>query len=151
MQFLEKDLETLIFYTDNELLKQRGLGIHGRKKRQLRIGNYGVADLVTYYTFYDELIITVYELKQNEINSDTFLQVLRYAKGIEHYIKTIRGKEFQLTINMVMVGKYHKKDDSIYLPDLFDNVKIFTYSYEIDGLFFKRQSNYSLTNHGLNG
>ena len=47
MSFLEKDLEDIIFETDNDLLFEHGLFIDGQKKRQVRIGNYGIADLIT--------------------------------------------------------------------------------------------------------
>ena len=46
MKFLEKDLEEIIFETSNKELNERGLFVYGKKYRQLRIGNYGVADLV---------------------------------------------------------------------------------------------------------
>lgn len=83
MKFLEKDLEDIIFNADNESLQSRGLEIRGFKKRQLNIGNYGIADIVTFErsNYIDEEyaeyvggenkthsrpIITVYELKKNK-------------------------------------------------------------------------------------
>lgn len=45
--FLEKTLEDIIFETSNDDLKERGLWICGNKKRQVKIGNYGIADLIT--------------------------------------------------------------------------------------------------------
>jgi hypothetical protein len=48
MDFLEKDLEDIIFDSPNEELRKRGLNIWGKKKRQLNIGNYGRADIITY-------------------------------------------------------------------------------------------------------
>ena len=47
MKFLEKDLEDIIFEAPREELAKRGLHIEGKMYRQLRIGNYGIADLVT--------------------------------------------------------------------------------------------------------
>lgn len=46
MRFLEKDLEEIIYTTDKAKLSKRGLNITGKLFRQLRIGNYGIADLV---------------------------------------------------------------------------------------------------------
>lgn len=48
MNFLEKNLEDIIYETNNKYLRERGLFINGIKKRQLRIGNYGIADIVTF-------------------------------------------------------------------------------------------------------
>ena len=44
MNFLEKNLEDIIFETDNVDLRKRDLFIFGKKKRQVRIGNYGTCD-----------------------------------------------------------------------------------------------------------
>jgi len=47
MNFLEKNLETILIETPNELLRNRGLKIYGKKRNQVRLGNYGIADLIT--------------------------------------------------------------------------------------------------------
>ena len=51
--------------------------------RQLNIGSYGIIDLITFNSNIDSFIITIYELKKNEINRDSLIQILRYKKGIE--------------------------------------------------------------------
>ena len=48
MKFLEKDLEQIIFESGRDSLRERGLSISGKLLRQLRIGNYGIADLVEF-------------------------------------------------------------------------------------------------------
>ena len=48
MKFFEKDLEEIIYLSDKDKLSDRGLYLNGKLKRQLRIGNYGVADLIEY-------------------------------------------------------------------------------------------------------
>ena len=40
MDFLEKDLEDIIYNASNEQLDKRGLRVRGKRFRQLRIGNY---------------------------------------------------------------------------------------------------------------
>ena len=45
MTFLEKDLEQIIFETPKEKLQEKGLVIKGKLLRQIKIGNYGIADL----------------------------------------------------------------------------------------------------------
>lgn len=87
MDFLEKDLEDIIYdslINDYDCLIERGF--HNsfeysyeeqnlRGFRQLKIGNYGIADIVTVSKLYDMqngkllpyLNIDIYELKKDEI------------------------------------------------------------------------------------
>lgn len=174
MKFLEKDLEEIIYeyynYDSFELI-ERGLNIDGNLKRQLKIGNYGIADIVSFrkkYTYefnpmprnkkgkvffrediYSYLDITVYELKKDKVGISTFLQAVNYAKGIKDYL-TYRGfNDFKL--NIVLIGG--SIDDSgsfCFLPSVFNDIKIYTYRYEIDGLHFKLEDGYILKEKGFN-
>lgn len=162
MKFLEKDLEEIIFTSDkNEILK-RGLHLPKYLKRQLRIGNYGIADLVGYESVFDEdswtgkkMNISIYELKQDKISVSAFLQAIRYARGIKSYIdKKYDLKLYNSTINIYLIGRsIDFSSDVCYLPDLISSsnftVKLITYSYDIDGLKFKTHKGYQLTNEGL--
>jgi len=163
MEFLEKHLEDIIWEAGNEKLKERGLPIEGKKLRQLRIGNYGVADIVTVKKRYFEgsnipyLDITVYELKKDKIGIGAFLQAVNYVQGIKTYLDEYRG--VQAVFNIVLCGR--EVDDSggfIYLTDLIDsyemvgsinNLMYYTYNYSIDGIVFKNKKFYNLVNHGF--
>lgn len=175
MKFLEKNLEDIIFESDRDLLKERGLDFKGQVKRQLKIGNYGFADLVTFsrrtheeFVFKDLyakgipvgefnslpcLDITVYELKKELINVDTLLQAVRYCKGIKRYFE-IR-KFYQLTkFKIVLIGsKLDTSSDFIYLSDFlcddFFTLETLIYKYEVDGIWFKKQNSYQLKNEGF--
>jgi hypothetical protein len=48
MKFLECDLEQIIMGTPNHKLREKGLGIQGLKRNQIRIGKYGIADIIAY-------------------------------------------------------------------------------------------------------
>lgn len=136
MDFLEKDLENIIWESSNEQLSERGLDISGKRFRQLRIGNYGVADLVTLERLYDvdyinqrttndgkRLLITVYELKKDKIGISAFLQAVGYLKGISRYINKRKiFKHSNIEYRIILIGK--SVDDTgnfIYLPDLFQS------------------------------
>lgn len=80
MKFIEKNLEDIIFQSNRLELSKRGLNLRGKIFRQVRIGNYGTADLVTikkpnFYSksewnnpYHDErFLVTIYELKQEKI------------------------------------------------------------------------------------
>ena len=169
MNFLEKDLETIIFETDNDLLTDKGLFISGHKKRQLRIGNYGIADIVTFkrFSYYDETIeryrnflyVNVFELKKDEISMSTILQALSYVKGIERWFKLYRPN-IRVRLSITVVGKRIKENSSfVYLFDYMYNsigsennnlsLNAYTYKYKIDGISFVRHSGYNLIDEGF--
>ena len=92
MNFLEQNLEQIIFESDRNDLKDCGLAISGKLLRQKRIGNYGIADIISVEKInnlgFPILKITVYELKRDIINNDSFLQALSYLKGNTGVLRT---------------------------------------------------------------
>lgn len=171
MDFLECDLEEIIMNTDSVTLSKKGLSIDGKRKQQLNIGNYGRADIVTFSKEYESdyadsvldknmnewvllhyigrITITIYELKKDKISMSSFLQAVRYAKGINDYLIK-RNVGFTWDFNIVLIGKDISLDsDFVYLPDLFYRVKYYKYCIDINGLSFKEICNYSLTNKGF--
>jgi len=158
MQFLEKNLEDIIFTTPNELLQERGLNISGSKKRQVRIGNYGIADIVAYDRgcfvplnggWHDETCIVVYELKQQEINVSALLQAARYAKGIQSYLKEYKGRHYK--VRACLIGSSIEQSSGFsYLADfIHDFMSIYTYKYDFDGIKFNREFGYHLLKEGF--
>jgi hypothetical protein len=171
MKFLENDLEEIIYTSGRDVLEERGLLIEGELRRQVKIGNYGIADLVsisrpTYdwdrtgkKSIFIDGIITIYELKKEQIGIAAFLQALTYAKGIKSYLEK-RGKENLFQINIVLIGRNVDTTGGFcYLPSLckldnwaIDNsgtIQFYQYNYSIDGLRFVRRNDYDLTNKGF--
>lgn len=165
MTFFEKDLEQIIWESDNELLQEKGLPVDGRKIKQLKIGNYGVADLVTFDRQYKEdlniqpyLNITIYELKKEKIGISAFLQSIRYAKGIQTYFEEKRPNTI-FTLEIVLCAKnIDLSGEFIYITDLinsFENfsyincISFYTFDYFIDGIRFKKHNNYNLIHKGF--
>ena len=168
MDFLEKDLEEIVFNADRELLSDKGLEISGKLLRQFKIGNYGIADLISIERSYHDsllcirnkispiLIITVYELKKGNISISAFLQAIRYVKGIKRFLDK-RKFSFDIIYRIVLIGKnldlnsaYSYVSDLI--PENIDNsmfLRNFTYSYNINGILFSEESGYKLTNEGF--
>lgn len=150
MDFLEKDLEDIIFETDSSILDMAGLEVFDNKLRQVIIGNYGVCDLISWYKIDSNTIhIQVFELKKGEININTYLQVIRYAKGLISYLKQ-RNVSFTYYISIILIGRTIDLSNSfVYIPEFNRNVQFYTYEYKINGLYFKKSSNYTLTNEGF--
>lgn len=171
MKFLEKDLEQIIYDADKELLAEKGLIIEGKIKRQLRIGNYGIADLVEfkrpyYCNYFKRMLkgeIIVYELKQEKIGISAFLQALGYLKGIKTYLQR-KGSAKYYNYSITLIGKSIDINSTYtYLTDFIGEIDEFkeiyegpmfsvhnyTYSYDLDGISFTREQNYNLTNPGF--
>ena len=162
MNFLEKDLEEIIWEADKHTLFERGFPISGKRFRQLRIGNYGVADIITAERIFDgenfhRLLITIYEFKKDSAGISAFLQAVRYMKGIDRYLKWRRFK-FGYCFNIVICAKRIEMNDYTYLCDFIygdfkdrkpSSLRNFSYKYGIDGIEFTRECNYSLKKDGF--
>ena len=179
MKFLEKDLELIIWEANDEQLENAGLEFRGKRFRQLKIGNYGVADLVTahrewIYANYlingipgisdNYLVITIYELKKDKVGIGAFLQAIGYAKGISSYF---RKRDFEnFVIRIVLIGSdIDMSGNFCYLPNLLgipqiyyeqspqkehiDGIDFYSYKITLDGLKFKNESGCCLKNEGF--
>ena len=156
MNFLEKDLEQIIYETEPELLWKRGLPIEGKLLRQKKIGNYGVADLIEIerininrvFSMYPKLIITIIELKKDNIDINAFMQAVNYANGIKRYL---HSRDFyKFTLKIKLIGKNIDTFDSFcFLPNLFKDITFYTYDMDIDGLIFKEEYGYHLNGEGF--
>lgn len=175
MKFLEKDLEDILWenlQTDEgtDILCDRGLATQTPYKsyRQFRIGNYGIADLITYdrakyfktgkYTGMIAEIprVTIYELKKEELTANSFLQASRYAIGILRYLE-YRKKDYDpITIDIILIGKGVDKNsrDLKYLQPLTNDlytlhVYVYNYRYGMDGISFELQESFKLKDEGF--
>lgn len=165
MRFTEKNLEDIISESDRSALKKRGLDINGLMLRQLRIGNYGISDLVTIerpkyildWAHKDNIIITIYELKQANIGISTLLQAVRYAKGIASWFeKSKYYDDYNIEFKFVLIGsQIDQSSNFMYMSDIFlssegeRTISLIEYEYKIDSIYFYDKSSWSLTNEGL--
>jgi hypothetical protein len=174
MKFLEKDLEQIIFESGRDSLREKGLPVYGKMFRQLRIGKYGIADLVTFTRpmydgpqrkYFVPGQITIYELKKDQIGIASFLQSLNYVKGIQRYLEK-KGKQEKYIINLVIIGKELDKTGSFcYIHNLLSikneyydlesnlsesgEISFYTYEYTLDGLKFNYESEYVKNDEGF--
>ncbi len=159
MKFLEKDLEEIIYTSGRDVLEQRGLIVEGKLFRQLKIGNYGIADLISVtrpcYDFNHEGkrsifvpgMITIYELKKDQVGISAFLQSMSYLKGIIRYLQK-RGKDELFEVNICIIGKTIDTTGAFcFIPDLLSitnmstgHIEFMTYDFNIDGIKFHRGS-----------
>jgi hypothetical protein len=172
MNFLEKDLEEIIFSSSRQELENRGLyiGTNYILLRQKRIGNYGIADLIQVKTPYYHSVfrqfckgeINVIELKQDKIGISAFLQALGYLKGIRRYLEG-RNKDHLFNYTITLIGKTIDLNSSFVYLSQFTNepeervvnensefhLRNFLYQYNIDGLSFEEIDLYKLSDEGF--
>jgi hypothetical protein len=165
MKLSEKELEDIVFKSSNQALQEKGLEIFGRKIRQLKIGNYGIADIVAFSRAVEEiegnttsiLDIDIIELKQDIVNIQTFLQSIKYVKGITEYL--YKRHFFKFRINITLIGTSVDMSNFIYLPDLirlnnecydlYGRLNFYKVSYDVNGINFKNISGYKLIDSGF--
>lgn len=154
MNVLEKDLEDMLFeYLDNfDVLIPKGFE-HScqRKYRQVNLGSYGIADIIGISEFeqHDNKLIeiNIYELKKEEISVGTFLQALRYAKALSIIFEKSNPND-NIEYKIILIGKILKTNsDFIYLTDFYENLHLYTYSFDFHkGITFEQHSGYELIN-----
>lgn len=155
MKFLEKNLESIIFETDNSILQSKGLDIKGVKSRQKKIGNYGRIDLVSCQEVDNSFLFTIYELKKDKITDSSILQCLRYKKGFISYLESINFW-FNFSIKLVIIGQnVDLKSELLLSIDLIRDfngnrlIDVYTYKYESDGILFEKGDCLTLINEGF--
>lgn len=144
MNFLEKDLETII-WENYDACEQRGLAIktatynHGRRFRQMNLMPAGIADLVNIYydRFYKELYIQVIECKRQVVNADTYLQAKRYAAALLDIIANAEIAHIKKHVEIILIGASINTDSpwaNAIGQD--DSCSSFIYKYGVDGIKF---------------
>jgi hypothetical protein len=171
MDFLEKDLEEIIYNSDKKQLRENGLCLMFDLKKQVKIGNYGIADLIHhrrpfYHKGMNEIskgLIEIIELKNKKIGVSTFFQALNYLQGIKTYLAK-RGMEDYYDYNIILIGRELDTSSSFcYLGDIFNydcedkpiyyqsttNVHLFKYNFNLNGLIFNKINGYNLIDKGF--
>jgi hypothetical protein len=154
---LEKDLEDMIYCADPEDLRKAGLPAWKNLTQQVRIGNYGIADLINFEiidVLKDVIIVktTIIELKQGKVGEEAFFQALRYSKGIQElYCKKIskEKKVYFRDFEIVLIGnRVDTRSNLIYLSDICSNVSFYSTQITLNGIEFKSELAYKLTEGG---
>lgn len=159
MNVLEHELEEIIEQYSMtkegcDKLKERGLPVNRGLLRQVRIGAYGIIDLMSIHAHVSNgnlfLHSNIYELKKGDIGIEALLQLCRYMSGIEHLLKEkealIEEKHNVLlrdiSVSGIAIGKSIKRGgDFVYLYNQMGvNISIYEYSIDVDkGLLFNEK------------
>jgi hypothetical protein len=132
--FLEKNLEDLIF-ENRTTVEQRGFpALHPVLCRQFRLPSNKCIDLLSYKVENDILYASIFELKREKLGIESLLQVFGY--GSEFLINSSpHFKRVELEMNLV--GLDYSPELGLMLQQLLP-VDLYLYKYTYNGLFFKR-------------
>lgn len=155
-EFLEKSLEDVIYDSANdfyqrELLIQHGLPIRGKMYRQLDLGAYGRADLVTFHLSNKEfesrtLYVDVYELKRGVLTVEALLQANRYLTALETFFSETKDycERFLFKGRVILIGsEIENRNDFSYLlchlpsRNMDTEYRFYTYEFRLGGLYFR--------------
>ncbi|GAB3822257.1 hypothetical protein [Pontibacter rugosus] len=159
MRFLEKDLEDII-YNHKEVCSEKGLlecypSEYSHLFRQVNLGKYGVADLISvdviqnrptrtikgrHCHYHRTLSIYIIECKLNEVNVAAYLQAKRYKTAIQELLQRYNLKNTKVDIKVVLVGG-SLDEGSDFVFQLNDDHKctVYTYAYGPNGIEFTDQ------------
>ena len=159
MKFLEKDLEDIICEAlkdpkSKSLLVKRGLRFLAyplRHKRQLRIGHYGISDVIVLHRHpHDKYYIhvNVIELKKDVVDSVAVAQCAKYISGVSRYLDQ-RGIKY--TVSGTVIGSHIDRGSNfVHLMANVSQISVFTYSYGLEGIEFKEEEfDYHLIDEGF--
>ena len=147
MEISENELEQMIFSSTQSKIRDKGLKCYDHQNlfRQLNLGSdYGRADLVGLDLWKKSkskdlprrFVATVYELKKEKVGTATLLQAARYGGGLQRFAKDRYGQD--IIVKTVLIGsEVDTHCDFIHLLyPLNFYLKVYTYSFGIDGLLF---------------
>lgn len=159
MEFSEKILEDIIW--DNaqsseglKLLMERGLQITGKMFRQVDLGDYGRADLISirYIPQNDYLDIVVYELKKGCITVNALMQAARYVTALRSHGFDSGDWCSEIGFRICLIGdSIDKNGDFAFLYNELEDVEIYTYDFKLSGIYFNIvEKGWHLTNEKIN-
>lgn len=160
MKFLEKDLENILhreFATNGgyDLTENRGLYLDDniiKVLRQRKIGEYGVADMITAHKSYEygvpSLVLTVIELKKDRLNIFCLEQLMRYMRGVDRYLKVRGIKRYK--VKGLLIGSGVVGGDWVFMENFMDDVTIQSYQYNVDGIRFNLEHGFRKGKEGFN-
>lgn len=144
MNFLEKDLETII-WENYEACEAKGLRIgfnayqNGLRFRQMNLMPYGIADLINVYfnPYTDQCWVQVIECKKDRIDAATYLQAKRYGTAIGEVFLQMGLVTSMPILSYVLVGsKVDASGEMAHVISQDKTCQSFTYKYGVNGIEF---------------
>jgi hypothetical protein len=101
--------------------------------RQVGMGSYGVADLMTTRTGDDgTIVIEIIELKKQTITTKAIAQISRYIAGMLHYVHEHHPEKSFYVAGLLVSTEIDLSDDTVYLADRIDDIYFHLASFDLD-------------------
>ncbi|TOI16065.1 hypothetical protein CGI66_15275, partial [Vibrio parahaemolyticus] len=150
----EKQLEDFIITAVNEdiiQLEERGFPLPDNAKvyRQVRLGDYGIVDLVAVGRGSDDdkLQICLYELKRDSIGASNILQLTQYLGGITQWLSELYDDDEYELMGYLMAPSF----DSFLSYFVSQFIEFYTINYEpFNGVSFTRHCYGGFTGYECN-
>jgi hypothetical protein len=156
MTIKENELEDIIMNASPNELAERGLPTFKNKKRQVRMGNYGIADILmwTRTSRPSELELQIIELKAGVININAVDQICRYLNAVMDFneMKNLPFNQYK-GITLKLIGSSVDKNIfeivKVINMNKMINVVVYTYHLSIDGIKFRYESKDLVSNRRM--
>lgn len=111
--------------------------------RQKEIKGYGVTDIIKFSVSTDEIIITVLELKNEDIKETHVSQLYRYMTGVKRvarlYRRKIKGLP-RIIVRGEIAGPFNRdRGDILWLVEHLDDVDVYSIELDLDDGFKAEQ------------
>ena len=131
--FLEQNLETIVYENQKECVKRGFPEFYENVKRQVRLPTGKIMDIFSFEIRNEIMFCKIFELKKEEISLNTIFQVVNY--GYDLYASVGKySKDAQ--IELYCVGN-ELAGEILYLLAWGINITMVTYSYNVDGIGFE--------------
>lgn len=132
--FTEKTLEEIIF-ENRDKVSERGFPFFLKNSiRQFILPSGLKVDLFSFEINEDSICCRVFELKKENLDTDSLCQLLRYCTEI---YSLLIPHFTNISIDKFLIGKKVCDDLSLLHLHLVD-VELYTYTYNFDGVFFHK-------------
>lgn len=143
----EKELEDLIY---SKMQKNQKCPMTSEtilySDQQFKLGAYGVADIVYAQDISVphgpmNILFTIIEVKKEKIKPESVGQLSRYIRGLTLILEEL-DVNYEFSVNGILVApEIDMSGDVCFLTDLFDDISVFTVSYDLDnGVDYQEQS-----------
>jgi hypothetical protein len=137
--FLEKNLEDLIFENKASVVGRGFPALHPTLCRQFRLPSGKCIDLLSFSVEENVLYASVFELKREKLTIQSLLQLLGYGS---EFLFSASPHFLRVEMDMVLVGNDYDQQLGLMLTQMLP-VEVYLYKYTYDGLFFKRSQSMS--------
>lgn len=134
--FLEKNLEDIIFENKNNIHEKGFPKISGDMHRQFCIGMKRL-DLVSIEQLGDTRNVCIYELKKGKIDYNAYFQLVGYF--FDFCLEHKRNNLGDLNLHLYLIGS-EVEDNVLYAALLSEFIHIYTYKYDYNGIIFEKVS-----------